>query len=596
MSASAWHSPDVKPHSSNLLSFSLADDRPVARPLLWGIFGLICILYALLWSPWWYPLSDSSLYLIMARGLMQGRGFGFLRTIHRDVRPLTPLLLFAIMKCRGGIGAMNAAMTILTLFSHVLAFLTLRKWFNERIALLAVIATAASWWVFENCVTIMTEPLCLVLFWAAMLTLCGIKAAAPARQWALVIIAALFMITAFEDRIASAALLPGIFFGIWMDNRQVHWRRRLAWLIAFGLLFLAALWEWKRWFINSSVGNVIGESGGFLNSGEMGEAAAPEAYKGNLLVGIHNPLIQLPVTAGRWILEGFAAVWRWPFREHSPIAITLVAGVFAFAIFLIACGGWFYLIRRKRWYAVGMAAYFFPYWIAWGNRIIPRYMTPILPLIFIQLWAGSMLLIALLRRNRSVDAGCVKQRSVVIASLLLSAVMLLNVGPYAIDWYIRRGTRMNFYDLARRGAFAELVDIGAYVNQHTEPQAKIWMNWSPNRRIVHFLCNRDAQTLVPLKKHQTADIDVDSPEDLVDREAYFKRIEALDKQAQWAIVYYKQYGWPVYHLPLNTEPRTEQSSPRYWQLFHREGGRFRAVAVPVDRNEVRTIPGVDGGR
>jgi hypothetical protein len=486
---------------------------------------------------------------------------------------------------------MNAAMTVLTLLSHVLAFLTLRKWFNERIALLAVIATAASWWVFSNCFTIMTEPMFLVMFWAAMLTLTGLESASPGSQWARIILAALFMIGAFENRIAALLLLPGIFFGIWMQNAAAPKRRRSAWLITFGLMFLVALWEWKRWFIKYPVS---AESSGLLTSGDI--SGGPEAYKANLLVGINNPIVQLPISAGRWILEGLAAVFQVPFNGRISAPIAAAAGIFAFIIFLITCAGWFWMIRRKRWYAVGMAAYFFPYWIAWGSRIKPRYMMPILPLIFIQLWAGTMLLTALLRRKYSDNAATVKRRSIVIASLLLSAVILLNAGPYALDWYIRHGTRMNFYDVARRGAFAELVDIGAYVNQHAEPQAEIWMNWSPNRRIVHFLCNRNAQTLVPLKKRQTADIDIDSPEDQVDRDAYFKRIEALDKRAQWAIVYYKQHGWPEYHLPLNRQPRTEQSSPRYWQLFHREGGRFRAVAVPVDRHEVRGIPGVDVGR
>jgi hypothetical protein len=439
----------------------------------------------------------------------------------------------------------------------------------------------------------MTEPMFLIMFWAAMLTLTGLESASPGSQWARIILAALFMIGAFENRIAAVLLLPGIFFAIWMQNPAAPKRRRFAWLITFGLMFLAALWEWKRWFIKYPVS---AESSGLLTSGDM-SGAAPESYNANLLVGIDNPIIQLPMSAGRWILEGLAAVLQVPFNGRISAPIAVAAGIFAFVVFLITCAGWFWMIRRKRWYAVGMAAYFFPYWIAWGSRIKPRYMIPILPLIFIQLWAGSMLLIPLLRRKRSDDAATVKRRSVVIASLLLSAVILLNAGPYALDWYIRHGTSMNFYDVARRGAFAELVDIGAYVNQHAEPQAEIWMNWSPNRRIVHFLCDRNAQTLTVIKRRQPPDIDVTSPRDTENLTKYFQRIEKLDPHAEWAIVFYSQYSWPEYHWPhMNKESRTEQSPPRYWELFHREGGRFRAVAVPVDRNEVRGIPAADVGR
>src|SRR5438876_1218593 len=75
----------------------MASDRPVSWVILLLTALLLTIFYALLWSPWWYPLSDSSLYLNMARGLMQGKGLASLRQIHRDVRQFTPLLLFAIM-------------------------------------------------------------------------------------------------------------------------------------------------------------------------------------------------------------------------------------------------------------------------------------------------------------------------------------------------------------------------------------------------------------------------------------------------------------------------------------------------------------------
>src|SRR5204862_2589079 len=155
--------PLTQAQDSNL-SPPLASDAPVPRRVLALTALLICVFYALLWSPWWYPLSDSALYLNMARALARGEGWERARQLHRDVRPLTPLLLAGIMKLGGGIGAMHAVMIGLTLASHVLAFLTLRRWFNERIALAAVAAMATSWWVYANAFTIMTEPPFLACF------------------------------------------------------------------------------------------------------------------------------------------------------------------------------------------------------------------------------------------------------------------------------------------------------------------------------------------------------------------------------------------------------------------------------------------------
>src|SRR3954452_25017545 len=83
----------------------LASNAPVPRRVLLLIAAGTCVFYALLWSPWWYPLSDSALYLNMARALARGEGWGAVRQLHRDVRPMTPLLLSGIMKLGGGIGA-----------------------------------------------------------------------------------------------------------------------------------------------------------------------------------------------------------------------------------------------------------------------------------------------------------------------------------------------------------------------------------------------------------------------------------------------------------------------------------------------------------
>src|SRR5438445_4860434 len=90
--AVADHPTPYVPGGSAADPLPLAGDRPVPRALLLGIFVGIAGLYALLWSPYWYPLSDSSLYLVMARALAQGRGIGFMRVIHRDVRPFTPMM------------------------------------------------------------------------------------------------------------------------------------------------------------------------------------------------------------------------------------------------------------------------------------------------------------------------------------------------------------------------------------------------------------------------------------------------------------------------------------------------------------------------
>ena len=404
------------------------------------------LFYALLWSPWWYPLSDSALYLNMARSLMQGKGWDSLRQLHRDVTPMTPLLLFAIMKLGGGIGAMHAVMIGLTLTAHTLTFLTLRRWFDERLALLATLATATSWWVYANAFTIMTEPLFLVMFWAAMLALSYLGKAKPAKQWVLVIAAALLMAGAWENRVAAILLIPGMLFGLWMSHRHVDWKSRAGWIAVFVLVFAVLLWAYRRPIPGAEV-----------------VAKNEEVYHLNFFVGIKNYVIDLPVSAGRWVIEGLAAAGAVPFEMSSKV-VRIVASVGTVLTFWIACLGWCRLWRGKHWYAIGMAFYFLPIFAQWGARIKPRYMTPIAPILFIQLCYG----ISGSLPPRSTGGGGDR-----IGIYLFVILFLMNAVPYGVEWYVRHGTSLDFYDVSRQGAYAELVDIGGYVQKHAPSDAVV---------------------------------------------------------------------------------------------------------------------------
>src|SRR5438874_3166418 len=108
------------------------DPRPVARRTLFIWAVVVTLVYALLWSPHWYPLSDSSLYLSLARSLATGRGYTYMGGPHRLVPPATPALIALILKLHGGIGAIQAVMTVLILIAQLFCFLTLRRWVSQR--------------------------------------------------------------------------------------------------------------------------------------------------------------------------------------------------------------------------------------------------------------------------------------------------------------------------------------------------------------------------------------------------------------------------------------------------------------------------------
>ena len=567
------------------------------RKWLWLTALAIAIFYALLWSPWWYPLSDSALYLNMARALMQGKGWESLRQMHRDVRPLTPLLLFCIMKLGGGIGAMHAVMIGLMLAAHSLTFLTIRRWFDERLALLATLATATSWWVYANAFTIMTEPLFLVMFWAAMLALSHLPQAKLTKQWLLVIVAVLLMAGAFENRVAAVLLIPGMLFGLWMSNREVCWNIRAGWVSIFIMVFAVLIWDYRRPIPGAAIA-----------------VKNEESYHLNLFVGIKNPIVDLPVSAGRWVIEGLAAAGAVPFEISSLRGIGSVAAVLIFAI---ACLGWWKMWRGRHWYAIGMAFYFMLIFVQWGARIKPRYMTPIAPILFIQLchaFSGPLppgTPGGRVRVRGSIFGGVTSSRRKDPLTLtlpprstwgggdwrILIVLLILNGVLYGVEWYLRHGTSQNFYDVTRKGGYAELVDIGAYLQHHAPRNAEVWVNWpspssrppdatfAPDRRIVQFLSNREVRFMQPNEDHTLEGTLAGGLDDHPRLNAFFKQVEG-----DWAIVYFNRLRWPSYHLPF----LKDLSEPRWWKLYHRKTGtaEFEPVDVPRERDYVRGIPGV----
>src|SRR5258706_579849 len=425
----------------------------------------------------------------------------------------------------------------------------------------------------------------LVVFWGSMLALTYVPTRASRNsQRSLVILAALLLAGAWGNRIAAVLLLPGTVFGLWMSNRGVSWKVRAGWVAVFAIVFAGLIWDWRRPMPVSEGG---GGGGGtaFVDPGDETKGTT-EAYKMNYLVGVSSPFIQLPVSAGRWVIEGLAAATEAPFESRS-LALLLPARLFAIAIALLTCLGWFRLWRGGHWYALRMAAYFVPPWFLWGARIKPRYMMPIAPILLIQLWSGAAMVLFRIGRAKTPDAANHFRRiATLVGATLVSASMLLNFIPYGIDLYIRHQNRLNFYDIARRGAFAELVDIGAYLQTHAPPGTPVWINWTPNRRIIAFLTNCDVRTVATGKRHGTADLPISDPSKLHTLTAYFSQVPG-----DFAIVYYDQLGWPTYHLPFAKEGRG--STPRWWQLWQRDrAGHFRPVEVPIDRNRVRSIPGL----
>lgn len=642
------------------------DSQPVARKWLWFWLIVVTLMYALLWSPNWYPLSDSSLYLSMGRSYSLGRGLTMMGDPVRLVPPLTPMFLGTLMRFGAGIGVIQAAMIGLMLVSHVLGFFTLRRWTNERIALGSMLACALSYWVFANAFTIMSEPLCVALMWGGFLALSYVKLKSRWR-WVLLCAACLLLVLAAANRDAVLCLLPGPLLAVVVRARAgKKWLKEVwGWALLFAVVF--GSWFFYRYppkFLigmftpKSKIATTQSTTGPTVVAPAPAIAINPEfeaegdsnvregRYQTKWLNGVKRDfkhmITEPPVLGGRWVCEGMVMASVGVFESKAQyfkifgttaaliaFVLTIIGGLNTFLrgrFWLFNCRfktvsfkrRWRILSRHSAWWVVGPVLYFTFIWLQWGTRIKPRYMVPVAPVLCLFLWSGMTWLVLVLGRIRkgTMDATRVGR---IVMTWLVGIVLVGNLFPWAMEFYVRHVTSRNFYDAARRGAYAQLVDIGAYAQSNLKADDVLWMNAGAHRRIAYFLSGHKIETNeLGVRDWHDWDLLVGEGKEAV---AEAKRIAASQpatnptthpasgkrhlsnaqrrkrfftgiKEGRYLIVFVdhpaKGVSWPGWHWP----GAANDAELQWWRLYERQpDDSWKLIKVPPSRDYVKSIPG-----
>lgn len=589
--------------------------QPVSRKWLifWGV--VVTVMYALLWSPHWYPLSDSSLYMSLGRSFAAGRGLTMMGDPVRLCPPATPLLIAGIIKLGGGIGSIQAVMIALMLLAHWLCFKTLSRWTNRRLALAATLAAALSYWVYANCFTIMSEPLCIVFLWGGFLALSHIRLDSPWR-WHLVITAVVCLLLAAANRDAVLVLIPGPLLAMFMAVRVGRkWvREQVIWVIIFGVGFFA--WFLYRYppKVLAFVLNAPTSRPATTQPAPMPQATAEHEddvapregrYRAAWMGGIDRDwhmVTEPPVYGGRWVSEGMVMATLVIFESRNHIT-KVAATTLALTAFGLAILGGALLLLRGHWWVVGVAFYFCFIWLQWGDRIKPRYMIPIAPMLFIFVWFGVTWIIASLASLRRGTSWTMHHVGGVVMTALVAVIILGNLFPWAVEFYIRHVSKREFYDIARRGAYAQLVDIGAYAQKHIPGDVVLFTNAGAHRRIDYFLTGHKIQTseltildwndwnklLEENKDPEKANVKRKKGSPLQRRRRFFRGIA---QNARYIVILVQDpapgyLGWPGWHLPI----RPESANVEWWRLYQKQkDGSWKQVQVPRSRDYVKDIP------
>jgi hypothetical protein len=661
----------------------LLADR-VDRRWLAACFVLVAAAYALLWSPYWYPLSDSSLYLSLGRSVAAGRGLTMMGDPVKLTPPLAPLLIAAVIKLGGGMGAIQAVMTVMILTAHAFCFLALRRIVGERLALAATMGGALSYWVYANAFTVMSEPPSMALMWAGLYVLTGIKAG-ERRQWGRMLGACLLFLGAAAARDAVIALVPGfvlllpgatrpglklgaILFALGLSGIGAYvaiqaklgklpaWAWAAAALIPLGVaaivwgvrrrdrverafdrlriplarpeawgylaMFAVILGGWTLVYryppkvftastfshattqatnlpgmVPGATGPIATPTGPVAVSGEGDDEVPREGrYKATWLYGVkrdaRHMITEPPVLAGRWVAEGLAMPAVAVFDTKSK-ALGAIGIVVALVALILSVTGLVVMLRAGHWWLLGAAVYFLAIWLQWGTRIKPRYMIPIAPVLFMLVWAGLTTLVSWGRAWRASARPADTRLGWRLAVALVAGVALANAFPWWVEFRVRHthDAGRDFYDVARRGAFSELVDIAAWLQKNTDPRETVWMNAGAQRRIAYFLSGRRIETKeLPAPRWAEFTSAPGANEKYAKPLRNFRRNFPPGSRFIIAHVEHPLPGvtWPGWHLPL----KPWETQPVWWKLYIRQpDGNWSEVQIPkADRSFVSHVP------
>jgi hypothetical protein len=227
-------------------------------------------------------------------------------------------------------------------------------------------------------------------------------------------------------------------------------------------------------------------------------------------------------------------------------------------------------------------------------------MVPIAPLLVVFLWSGLTALALRFERLRDRP----RRVGAAVAGAIVALVILGNVVPYAVELYVRHGTHRDFYDVARKAAYAQLVDIGDWAQKHVPADESIVITNMAHRRIAYFLSGHRLEiNQLDLNDWHEWDqtMEINKREKFAQPIAFRRRftgpqrrrrfLSAIPKDAKHIIVFAERPGkreWPGWHLPFNDA----DTKVDWWRLYERQpDDTWTRVNVPRSRDYVKDIPG-----
>ena len=250
----------------------------LSPPLLgiFGLIGIIVLLYILAVGPYWNLSPDSAIYVQGGKSLAEGEGYTVQGNPIRLFPPMTSLILSPVIKfLPDNYTALNFVVTLFTLLSLLLFFVLFRKNTSTITSLMVILLSIGSIYLFRQSTRLLSET--FYMFFSAAFLFLADNLKRKKQGIFLHIAAGSALLAACMTRSVGISLLAAtIFYTVIFNFRKSKREKpRLIFLIAVIIipLFFSVLWGLRNYLLGVSYFKLILQKEMFV--GESGLISIP---------------------------------------------------------------------------------------------------------------------------------------------------------------------------------------------------------------------------------------------------------------------------------------------------------------------------------
>jgi hypothetical protein len=530
-------------------------ERPRLAGALTGAF--IAVAYCLLINRYWHFSADSALYLTLGRNLAEGRGYTFNGVPHSQVPGGWAYTLSLLLRVSRAFLWLNVVQVLMMLTALAVLYRALRIIFVPADALVVVLMTAFSLWIYEYAMALMSEtPFFLCSNIAVLFLLKATRA--PSRRARVVLTVGLCAAAAvaFVYRLVACFWLAPLAAALFLENRKERgFVERLVSAGAVCAVLIGCYFAYRHWGAGVLAARPAGPPGTtdpLTKAGQTGYSVLPFS------MGWLRHNLRSLVFWPSWLLwPPSGMVQRMPIRRLASWLVWIPNIIVALGCYRAA--------RRGQILLAASVLFFGPFlmWSSGGKPTTGRYAIAVVPFVMALFLLGLRQTGELLR-----DRAHIRLRPGVLVAFGTGAVMLPALLLFGVDAWVQRSP--DYYARFRGGGYAGMMGS---------------LKWLFDHDVAEPVASRDHSTfrvVACLTGYRVARMGSEV-EPVAPGFEEAAREFAAETGVRWMLTMdkHRKRRWPIWHIPRQYL-RGRPLPPDFWQIWHYDPETDELSRVPAE--------------